>query len=562
MQLNKETSKKLKLKTIQTTSPKEIKRIQQFLLDIPNINKCKFIDSQLSSVSTKWGVSWSEFAIVRDYLQNFYDNHRDDVGAINIKIINDLISVTAPKEFDLRELYFLGSQKTNDPTTVGAYGEGFKAATVSLIKLGHDYVTSVSGNMACVISIGDQVEGNLDIRPLVYNFFEINPQKGCGLFIKSYNEQLKSAFKIGLDQYWYEENPLVGEMLHQHNEFSFYKSKDEKGHIFYGSIKRAEIKDIPIVININKKYTQIEKKVSADRDRNTFDDRLTSSLYKIIFKEGFHHTTPASHPVIDYILNSSKKLWEKGKGHPLLQAMADNFGYLCNYEEDKTHLKKMFGDKYYSESSYKYLRTRQSSWWEIQPDIYLKEREYKKEGKIELPAYFSFFGVKCAAEEIEIENIKIKKEAENKNTEPLTGQEISGLKICLECAKEIAPEFRSLFSDVLEGSYSTEKGRLYNVSFMSVTSEKLLGELKSSGKTFGDKIVYLNKKLFTSNFGEVFSTLLHEFCHLFGRDGDRSFTDSLTIVMCRIINNPKIVDEYIQKWEAHKVELKSNSTIH
>ena len=115
---------------------------------------------------------------------------------------------------------------------------------------------------------------------------------------------------------------------------------------------------------------------------------------------------------------------------------------------------------------------------------------------------------------------------------------------------------------MLEGSYSTEKGRLYNVSFMSVTSEKLLGELKSSGKTFGDKIVYLNKKLFTSNFGEVFSTLLHEFCHLFGRDGDRSFTDSLTIVMCRIINNPKIVDEYIQKWEAHKIELKSNSTIH
>ena len=101
MQLNKETSKKLKLKTIQTTSPKEIKRIQQFLLDIPNINKCKFIDAQLSSVSTKWGVSWSEFAIVRDYLQNFYDNHRDDVGAIDIQIINDLISVTAPKEFDL-----------------------------------------------------------------------------------------------------------------------------------------------------------------------------------------------------------------------------------------------------------------------------------------------------------------------------------------------------------------------------------------------------------------------------------------------------------------------------
>lgn len=562
MQIIREISNSLKAKNTKTGNTKNIERMKQFLLDLPNIEECQFIDSQTSSVSTKWGVAWSEFAIVRDYLQNFYDNHRDDINAIKININNDLISVRAPKEFDLRELYFLGSQKTNDTNTVGQYGEGFKAATVSLIKLGHDYVTSVSGNMACVISIGDQIEGDLDIRPLVYNYFKINQQSGCGLFIKSFNEELKSAFKIGLDQYWYDKNPMVGEFLHKHGEFSFYKSNDQKGHIFYGSIKRAEIKDIPIVINIDKKYNQIEKKVAADRDRNSFDDRLTTSLYKIIFKNGFHHTTPASHPVIDYIIENSRKLWEAGKGHPLIQAMADNFGYLCHYEEDQIHLKNIFGDKYYAQSSYKYLRTKQSSWWEIQPDIFLKEREFKKEGKIELPAYFSFFGVKSAAEELEIESIRIKEEAQNKNTEPLNGKEINGLKICLECVKEIAPEFRSLFANVLEGSYSTEAGRVYNVSFMSVTSEKLLGELKSSGKTFGDKIVYLNKKLFNSNFGEVFSTLLHEFCHIFGRDGSRDFTDALTIVMCRIINNHKIMHDFTKQWESYKLDLKSDLTLH
>ena len=119
-------------------------------------------------------------------------------------------------------------------------------------------------------------------------------------------------------------NQLVGEMLYQHNEFSFASQKMKKDTYFMVQ-SRAEIKDIPIVISINKSILKL-KKVSADRDRNTFDDRLTSSC--VIVFEGFH-TTPASHPVIDYILNSSKKLWEKGKGHPLLQAMADNF-YLCN----------------------------------------------------------------------------------------------------------------------------------------------------------------------------------------------------------------------------------------
>ena len=86
---------------------------------------------------------------------------------------------------------------------------------------------------------------------------------------------------------------------------------------------------------------------------------------------------------------------------------------------------------------------------------------------------FFVFG-ENALEEIEIENIKIKKEVENKNTElHRTGNK--RLKICLECAKEIAPKLEVTFQ-MLEGSL-TEKGRLYNVSFMSVTSEKLLQNL-------------------------------------------------------------------------------------
>ena len=144
VQLNKETSKKLKLKTIQTTSPKEM-RTQQFCW-YTKYNNVNLLIS-IKRVST---MEFHGRICNLDYLQT-YDNHQDDVGAIDIQIINDL-TVTAPKEFDLRELYLLGSQKTNDPSTAGQYGEG-SVVTVSLIKLGRDYVTSVSGNMVRVISI-------------------------------------------------------------------------------------------------------------------------------------------------------------------------------------------------------------------------------------------------------------------------------------------------------------------------------------------------------------------------------------------------------------------------
>ena len=549
MQILNFINKKEKTIKSQSSNTNEIKKMESHLLEIPTISNVRFLDSQISSVSTKWGVAWNEFAICRDYIQNFYDQNRSDVSSINIDVKNDWIKVTAPSEFDLRALYFLGSQKAGDTSTVGEYGEGFKAATVSLIKLGHEYVISTSGKMACIISIGNQVEDNLDIRPLVYNFFEINKQEGSGLYIKSYNQELKSAFTEGLDQYWHEENNYVGELLSSNNGFSFYKSTNSEGHIFYGNIKRAEIKDVPLVINIEKRYAQIQKKIGQDRDRNSFDDKITNALFRIIFKSGFHYTTGATHPVTDFIFKKTKKMWSKGVGHPILQSMAQHLSYIRYAEEDEIYLDKLFGDKYYAQSSWAYGR---GSWWENQPEIAMKDREFKRQKKIELPAYFARFGVKSSSIIIEEEKERIQEEAKNKKTHRLTGNELKGLKLCMECTKEIAPQFRSLFSDILDGSYSTDAGRVYNVSFMTVTSEKLLGELKSSQSTYGDKIIYLNKKLFKQNFGEVFSTLLHEMSHLFGADGSRDFGDALTVVMCRIINNNKIINEYCNKLDTYQ----------
>ena len=94
------------------------------------------------------------------------------------------------------------------------------------------------------------------------------------------------------------------------------------------------IKNVPLVVNINKRYQAIEKKISQDRDRNSFDDRLTQSLYNIAFKSGFHYSTGADNPVVQFILNKTKKLWTSGSGHPLLKAMADNLSWIGRDEED------------------------------------------------------------------------------------------------------------------------------------------------------------------------------------------------------------------------------------
>ena len=528
--------------------------MKQVLLDVPGVNSVKWIQSVTSSVTTNWGVSWSEEMIARDIIQNFRDANKDDISSVKIDIIKDSVYISAPTEFDLRALFYIGSNKKNDDSQIGEFGEGAKVAFVSLFKKGVDYPISISGNNACIISVGDPIGDDLDLRPLVYNFFEINSLSGSHFFLKTYNQELKDAFKFGLNNFWYEQNPLLGEKLDQHNDISFYRSNEKHGSIFYGGIYRAAIKDIPLVVNINKKYAVIEKKINQDRDRNTFDDRLTQSLYKIICRSGFYYATAVSNPVISLILKETKKSWSKGTGHPLLKEVAENFDFSRN-ETDRNFCEKLFGDKYYSQSSYRYFSSSHQNWWDMAPEIASNDRSLRNANKIELSAYFVRFGVKSSAQMISEEKDKLHEEAKNKTTKNLTRKELRGLEICLECVGKISPEFKSLFSDIFNGYYNTEGGYEYNVTYKSVTSEQLLGELKDSNTTYGHKTIYLNKKLFKNSFGKVFSTLLHEMLHVFGRDGDRQFTDALTIVMERIINNHNIIKDYELKWNSFQKKL-------
>ena len=70
-----------------------------------------------------------------------------------------------------------------------------------------------------------------------------------------------------------------------------------------------------------------------------------------------------------------------------------------------------------------------------------------------------------------------------------------------------------------------------------------MGELRESG--VNSKIIYLNKSLFKESFGRFFSVWLHELSHSFaGSDGDRSFSDCLTVLIQKCIDNNISVEEF------------------
>src|SRR5687768_6588526 len=88
----------------------------------------EFRHSRTSSVTTSWGVDWTEEFISRDLWQNFFDANRDRLSEINVLVERQTVTISAPKAMELERLFYLGSEKADED--VGKYGEGFKVATV------------------------------------------------------------------------------------------------------------------------------------------------------------------------------------------------------------------------------------------------------------------------------------------------------------------------------------------------------------------------------------------------------------------------------------------------
>ena len=377
---------------------KEILKSKRALMDLPSVKSAKLIDSHISSVTTAWGVNWGEDYIARDILQNFRDANKDDINGIEVNIKNDLVCIKGKGLFNLRRLFYVGSEKGEGD--IGQYGEGFKAAMVSMLKKGVNFPVSISGDEAVVIRVGDEID-ETNLCPLVYDFFKVNRHEGTIFTFNTNNPEMKNAFNFGMRHFWYENNPLVGREIFSHNDFAVYESSDESGYVFYNGIKRADIKKIPLVINVERKYAAIEKKISADRDRNSFDGKLQDRLYGIFAQSGIPHYQKDA--CYYEILKIAQPVWENGGGHPLLQAIGKNI-----YGSDQlVKTKTLFSDKYFAESHARYLRLQHKEWYEEYPRIRRTEKKLEENGKIKLPAYFACFGVNSVGNEIHAKNEEI-----------------------------------------------------------------------------------------------------------------------------------------------------------
>ena len=89
---------------------------------------------------------------------------------------------------------------------------------------------------------------------------------------------------------------------------------------------------------------------------------------------------------------------------------------------------------------------------------------------------------------------------------------------------------------------------MHEVKFKTITCKEILGTKNTSD--YNSKVVYLHKDLFSKSLGQILSVFLHELSHSLGHnDGSREFSDSLTILIQKCIDNNQSVKKYSREWE-------------
>ena len=551
-------------------SSHEIKEHAKILKKIPGVTTVKHNYSVESSSTLNWGVDYDANFISRECYQNMRDgcvSQNFPISDVKTSFKSGLTIVEGPSEFNLKLLFYIGGTKATDDTQLGTFGEGAVISAISLIKLGVDCPIFTSGEEAIVISASED-DNELGLRPLIYSFYKIKyknkeSKKGSKIVISSFKESIREAFKSGLeDHFYWPENPNLGEFLYSYNSISFYKSKKENGQIFYNGLSRGEV-DFPLIINIEKKYAKIEKKISKDRDRNTFNQDLRSQFFNIAAASGFHHSEDAQNPAIQYILEQTQHIWKKnGGGHPLLSAVCNHVWNLRS-EDSSDYLDELFKPSgktrgYFSESTPRYAPYGYGGrYWEKEPEIFRMDRAFENKGYQKLPGYFTRLGIKSSIQILEEKKEKAEEKAKRDSIRELNKKETSAINFLLKSLKTVAPGFSGVFyafEDTENIQIENNYGSLYSISFKILKSDKILGELKDSASQFDEKTVYLNGKLFSQSFGSIMSTLLHELQHTFGHmDGSRIFGDQLTILLKIMIDHPDELAKCKKQWEEYRI---------
>ena len=223
------------------------------------------------------------------------------------------------------------------------------------------------------------------------------------------------------------------------------------------------------------------------------------------------------------ILNEFRAAWESGHRNALLEIMSRG----CCWDMKHETAALISSSRFFASST-----EPSGAEARLQHESVLKE--WRKHKLIELPGYFAMFGVQTIATHLKSIEEKARDEALLHGHRNPSRIEFEAIKLLQKCLSKLAPEIAGVFSKSTT-HYSIGK------------TDVLLGQLKST-RSYRSKEVYFSQEIFAMPFGRAVAVFLHEHAHIFGFDGNRGFSDSLTELLEQVIQHRELFDSLEQEW--------------
>lgn len=415
---------------------------------LAGVGAIKPVQSLVSAVTIDWKVRWTPDMISRDLMQNFRDAAKGRLRQVRVKALpGKRVFIAGPEEFNVARLFYIGSEKSAEAGDLGGFGEGFKAASVALLR---DYATTpvvVSGREGVILTVADKPIAGTDMRPLEYHFFEHDGDlRGTRLLLLGANRELVEAVGKGRDWFFDSGHPAIaGDCLYANEDVALYASKRQDGLAFYCGHLRMKLDGLPVVIDYKWPEDKLESMVSTDRDRRMFEEKSQDRFLYLIAKDLDKDGRRA-------LIRATRTVWQAGRGHVLLRSVAlrtraseaatiDAMRQEIDPEGTLFFVERGEDDDLFRYRGGQYAEKGKPA---SQQEIDAQCEKWRSEGRIELPRYFARLGVRTAREEARLERERQCIEQQVRDQERLDKESKEALARRREIERQHAQEARAM----------------------------------------------------------------------------------------------------------------------
>ena len=495
-------------------------------------------------------VEWNKKRILRDFVQNFYDDAGySEFGKIFKSHYNPKASKltlsTKSEGFNYEWLMHMGASTKQESAGkyAGFFGEGFKVASLCALRDHHWKIHMRSKNWSLeVVSIVTNIDGK-DLHQLAYQVEDnLDITQDTLLTIGEIDEKDAKLIDGVVYGFYYQENPLIGKCIFKNDMVSIHeRSTTPKPDHFPSGL--AVSGDGIVFIGFQARSSFVQPLVLCNHSFQTSDRERHDVYFGTLLDVLLNMIDSLDATTCCYMLEQLKKYWYD---YPDSRKDVDSWYSVIRklirkivYTDSSSTIRDKFIQKYPhlvacerpTNTEMRNKKTQALSWKKLHsPMSKLVQDSFVK------------LGYKTI--------VQLCEEAGgfNQSRVASTTQERQLLLLLKQVAKEIFGDF---FVDyplckVIENDSASCRG-------MAKLQKRIIQTYNSMGHQFRYHLIQIEIKkslLEKERFSEAFSVYCHELCHCFGADASASFSRSLTDAMSLIMTHMECLQDYRQKWLA------------